>query len=68
MWTVNDNYFEKPGVVAVRRADWDGWPIGIILYYVGPIGYEDYLHAEKRSDRHYSWEPLVAPEDWDTRL
>lgn len=56
-----------PGCVEIRHADYDGWPQGMAIKYVGPFAnYDEYSAWKKReygfeSGLHFSWHTLEAP-------
>lgn len=64
------DWMNKPGIVVISRADYDGWPIGMPFAHVGPFAnYAAYREwAEQRRtvfDRnHYSWQSITTPEDY----
>lgn len=64
----NDDIFNRPGIVIVCRADFDGWPQGMPVKYVGPFpDWEAYQAWRQReyghgTGWHLSWHVLEAPE------
>lgn len=67
------SFGEKPGIVEVRRADYDGWPVGMALAYVGPFdnweAYRDWAKEKNPpygdfSGYHTSWHELVEPAEY----
>lgn len=67
----NDEFGKNPGIVAISRSDYDGWPIGMVLDYVGPFeNYDAYTEWRKSKNLgwttglHFSWHDLVSPEDY----
>lgn len=60
--------FDAPGIVIVTQADFDGWPQGMPLKYVGPFpNWEAYQEWRQReygmgSGLHFAWHTLETPE------
>jgi len=63
-----DELFNVPGVVAVSRADYDGWPQGSPIKFVGPFqNWDEYQAWVKKeyglgSGWHFAWHVLESPE------
>jgi len=63
-----EELFERPGILVVSRADYDGWPQGSPEKYVGPFKNWDEAQAWRTKEYghssgwHTSWQVLTPPE------
>lgn len=64
----NEELFNRPGIVIITRADYDGWPQGMPVKYVGPFPDWETYQAWKQqvygmgSGWHFAWQTLETPE------
>jgi hypothetical protein len=63
-----DKLYNTSGIVVITRADYDGWPQGMPVKYVGPFpNWDAYQHWKKQeyghgSGWHFAWHVLKPPE------
>lgn len=65
----DNDIFNRPGIVIVSHADYDGWAKGIPVKYVGPFpnwdAYRGWVKQEYGlgSGWHFKWQVLESPGD-----